>query len=138
MLTEFFQIIKQNLFLIFLIILIALLSFQLGRISKRAGQPIRIEKASIQEIFNEQNANMRIDPSSRTQGVHYGAGVNDANRGVEKIDFRVVASKKSTSGKYHFSWCPGAKQIKEENKIFFNSEKEAISAGYALAGNCFK
>lgn len=124
MLTEFFQIIKQNIFLIFLIVLIAFLSFQLGRISKTAGQPIKIEKASIREIF-QPDANIRID-------------ANNADRGVEKVDFRVVASKKSTSGKYHFLWCPGAKQIKEENKIFFNSEKEAISGGYALAGNCLK
>lgn len=128
MLSEIFQTIKKNLFLIFLIVLIALLSFQLGRISKLASQPIRIEKASIQEIF-QPDANVRINAND-TNSIE--------NRGVERIDFRVVASKKSTSGKYHFLWCPGAKQIKEENKIFFNSEKEAISAGYSLAGNCSK
>ncbi|MEK7536951.1 MAG: hypothetical protein AAB584_00690 [Patescibacteria group bacterium] len=128
MLTEFFQTIKKNLFLIFLIVLITLLSFQLGRISKTVSQPIKIEKASIQEIF-QPNANIRINTNE-------GDANNIENRAVERVDFRVVASKKSTSGKYHFLWCPGAKQIKEENKLFFNSEKEAISAGYSLAGNC--
>lgn len=127
MLSEIFETIKRNLFLIFLIVFIALLSFQLGRISKLGGQPIRIEKASIQEIF-QPDANIRIDADD----------ANNTDRGAERVDFRVVASKKSTFGKYHFLWCPGAKQIKEENKIFFNSEKEAISAGYTLAGNCLK
>ena len=80
---------------------------------------------------------MRTPISSRVLD-KVGIDANDANRGVEKIDFRVVASKKSTSGKYHFLWCAGAKQIKEENKLYFNSEGEAISAGYTLAGNCAK
>lgn len=128
MLTEFLNIIKKNLFLLFLIILISLLSFQLGRISKNVSQPIRMEKAGIQEIFNKENSNVKIS----NQGTEAGS------RGVERIDFRVVVSKKSTSMKYHFLWCAGAKQIKEENKVYFNSEEEAISAGYTLAANCSK
>jgi len=128
MLSEILETIKRNIFLIFLIVLISLLSFQLGRISKTAGQPIKIEKANIKEIF-QPDANVRIDANDTN---------NTEDRGVERVDFRVVVSKKSTSKKYHFLWCAGAKQIKEENKVFFNSEKEAISAGYSLAGNCSK
>lgn len=45
-----------------------------------------------------------------------------------------VASKNGT--KYHLIECPGAKQIKEENKIYFSSEDEARNAGYAPAVNC--
>lgn len=47
---------------------------------------------------------------------------------------RFVASKSST--KYHLITCPGAKRIKEENKIFFGSAAEAESAGYTPAANC--
>lgn len=47
---------------------------------------------------------------------------------------RVVGSSKGS--KYHFPWCPGASQIKEENKIWFATEKDAQDAGYAKAGNC--
>ena len=46
----------------------------------------------------------------------------------------VVASV--NSDKFHYPWCPGAKQIKEANKIVFGSAAEAISAGFTLAGNC--
>lgn len=45
-----------------------------------------------------------------------------------------VASK--TGKSYHLPWCAGAKQIKEENKIYFNTKAEAEAAGYAPAKNC--
>lgn len=47
---------------------------------------------------------------------------------------QVVASKNGT--KYHFLWCPGAGQMKEENKVFFASTDAARAAGYAPAANC--
>ena len=46
----------------------------------------------------------------------------------------VVASV--NSDKYHYERCVGAKSIKEENKIYFESAKIAIEAGFVLAGNC--
>lgn len=49
-------------------------------------------------------------------------------------DGRIVASKKGS--KYHLEDCPGAKRIKEENKIWFKDEKEAKKAGYESAANC--
>ncbi len=126
MIAEVLEIIKKNLYLILLLILISLLSFQLGRISKTASQPIKIEKASILEIQN-----------SKVKNQNLGNGRDAGEMEDEfKLDFRVVVSK--NSNKYHFLWCSGAKRIKEENKIFFNSESEAISAGYTLAGNCSK
>lgn len=45
-----------------------------------------------------------------------------------------VASKNST--KYHLPSCSGAKRIKEENKVWFNSKEEAERAGYEPAKNC--
>ena len=45
-----------------------------------------------------------------------------------------VASKNGT--KYHLPWCGSAKQIKEENKVFFGTKAEAEAAGYTPASNC--
>jgi hypothetical protein len=45
-----------------------------------------------------------------------------------------VASKNGT--KYHLPWCGSAKQIKEENKIWFSTKAEAEAAGYTPASNC--
>ena len=46
----------------------------------------------------------------------------------------VVVSRSGT--KYHLPTCPGAKQIKESNKIAFSSVAEAKAAGYSAAANC--
>jgi hypothetical protein len=46
----------------------------------------------------------------------------------------VVASKSGT--KYHLQTCPGAKQIKDENKLYFATIVEAEAAGYKRAANC--
>jgi hypothetical protein len=46
----------------------------------------------------------------------------------------VVVSSSGT--KYHLQDCPGAKQIKESNRIIFSSIAEARAAGYSAAGNC--
>lgn len=46
----------------------------------------------------------------------------------------VVASR--TGSAYHFPWCGGAASIKEGNKVWFQSEQAARSAGYTPAKNC--
>lgn len=46
----------------------------------------------------------------------------------------VVASKNGS--KYHFPWCPGAGQIKEENKVWYADEEAAVRAGLEKAKNC--
>jgi hypothetical protein len=45
-----------------------------------------------------------------------------------------VASK--NSNKFHLPTCPGAKQISEANKIWFQTKAEAIAKGYIPASNC--
>ena len=47
---------------------------------------------------------------------------------------KVVASKSGT--KYHFPWCSSAQTMKEENKVWFDSEEAARRAGYTPAANC--
>lgn len=94
------------------IVLVALISFGLGRLSKiKEGRaPLTIE--------NAQNNAIAQTPSlsdTTTKGA-------------------VVASKNGT--KYHYPWCSGAQSIKEENKIWFNSTEEARKAGYQPASNC--
>jgi len=52
----------------------------------------------------------------------------------EDGDTGVIASRSGT--KYHLPTCPGAKQIKESNKISFSSIEQAKAAGYSAAANC--
>ena len=46
----------------------------------------------------------------------------------------IVASKNGT--KYYFLHCSGVGRIKDENKIYFNSESDAIKEGYEKANGC--
>jgi hypothetical protein len=46
----------------------------------------------------------------------------------------VIGSKSGT--KYHLPTCPGASQIKSENRIEFASVAAAVAAGYKPAANC--
>jgi len=54
---------------------------------------------------------------------------------VKKVNSgKIHASKNGT--KYYFLHCSGVGRIKEENKIYFNSEDEAIKEKYEIASGC--
>ncbi len=97
----------RKFFLAAVIILTALLSFGIGRLSVVSDrEAIKIE---YEDLDKAQSTNIQA-----------------ANA--------VIGSRNGS--KYHFLHCPGAKQIKEANKITFNSPDEAERAGYTKASNC--
>ena len=53
--------------------------------------------------------------------------------GQQAGETRLVGSK--SGKKYHWPWCSSAKKIKAENQIWFNSEKEALAAGFTKCSN---
>jgi methylphosphotriester-DNA--protein-cysteine methyltransferase len=53
---------------------------------------------------------------------------------VGAVSGSYVASKNGT--KYHYPWCSGAKRIKDENKVWFDTVEQARAAGYTPAANC--
>ncbi len=105
--------------LILIILSTAILSFLLGRAS------VMQKESSIQN-FTESNPKYQVIESKPS--------VLTSTSTANHENTQYVASKSGT--KYHLPWCAGAKQIKEENKIFFNSKDEAERAGYTPAGNC--
>lgn len=110
---------QSDLFIIITIILVALIAFGVGRLSASKSEPILIknlEQASIENIAPKQEEKTI---QNEIQGSYQG---------------QVVGSK--NSDKYHLLDCPGAKQISEQNKIWFNSVEEAKKAGYKPASNC--
>ena len=109
----------RKLFLSLVIILVASLSFGIGRLTvvgKR--EPVKIEY------------DLALTESA-TPSVEQTASVIKA---VDNENTSVVVSKNGT--KYHYLHCSGAKQIKEENKIVFPTPEAAEAAGYTLAANC--
>lgn len=117
MLSQFKNLSKnQDLFIIITIILVALISFGIGRLTAPKTEPIQIknlEKASVEDLIVPVQ-------EQRSSEINYQG--------------KVVGSK--NSDKYHLSDCPGAKQISEQNKVWFDSIEAAEKAGYKPAGNC--
>lgn len=109
-----------ELFILACFALVGIISYQFGRIRALEKTPITLSEKAI--IFDAV-----AGPSQQKEGIAATPRPSDS---------RVVASKKSTSKLYHFTWCSGAKRIKEENKLWFSSSTEAERAGYTLAGNC--
>jgi DNA/RNA endonuclease YhcR with UshA esterase domain len=115
----------RDIYIILVVILVALASFGLGRLSK----------------IEESKPSIRIDDRSSPRPglgeVGEGAGVVgkvSIEKTIEKIERKYVASKNGT--KYHHPWCPGAQRMKEENKIWFDTKEDAEKAGYGPAANC--
>ncbi len=118
------------------IILVAIIAFCLGRISKIAGErePVRI-------VSQNPDTNNPLNPpyikgetEKNNIGEVKGANIDMGSEQSGLNNSAVVGSKNGT--KYHYPWCAGAKQISEKNKITFNSIEEARAAGYTPASNC--
>ena len=122
MLAKLKNFVKNNssdIFIILTVILVALISFGIGRLTVPKSEPILIK--------NLEQANID-DLNIEAQGKVYPPATEQSDVG------RVVGSK--NSDKYHLPECPGAKQISEQNKVWFDSIEAAEKAGYKPAGNC--
>lgn len=128
MLSKLYNLIKsqqQTVFLTICVGLVALISYNLGQISSRGRLPIKITDGN------------NVYQATAVSAV---SGKEDGSQDKQTMpvirDMRVVASKNSTTKKYHYTWCPSAAKIKDANKLWFASATEAESRGYTLAGNC--
>ncbi len=109
-----------------LIVCVSLSSFWLGRVSV---------KEQAENVPKMQSATV-VTGGSNTESNDTGKaenGVTEVKSGTP-VEGGYVASKSGT--KYHLPWCGSAKQIKEENKIWFATKEEAEKAGYTPASNC--
>jgi ethanolamine transporter EutH len=110
-----FDFVESPVFYGFILILVAVLSFLIGRASTiLANRP----------VFSMTAVDMgkyALTPTTFTDK----QVTNNAT---------IVASKNGK--KYYFVWCKGAGNIKESNKRYYNSEDAAKAAGYTLANNC--
>lgn len=122
MLANLKSFVKNNwsdIFIILTIILVALIGFGIGRLTAPKTEPIQIknlEKLSPSSLRSEEGGQASVE--------------------VIKTNYqgKVVGSK--NSDKYHLPDCSGAKQINEQNKIWFDSIEAAEKAGYKPAANC--
>ena len=115
-----------ELYLTAVIILVAVISFGLGRLSKIREEktPITIEKASSMSDIDEKTngAGIMLEHNSSTISNFPSSS---------KI---FVASRNGK--KYYYAWCESANVIKEQNRVWFSTQAEAEKAGYQPAANC--
>lgn len=125
MLSKIIQLIKfhqSDVVLAVCVIMLTIISFNLGKISagKDSDSPVTITGG--QEVG--------------TANIYKPSSGGRATKSVLRTDPTVIASSKSKTKYYHFTWCSGAKQISEKNKLTFPNESSAMAAGYTLASNC--
>ncbi|OGZ34917.1 MAG: hypothetical protein A3A94_02800 [Candidatus Portnoybacteria bacterium RIFCSPLOWO2_01_FULL_43_11] len=125
MLTKLINFVKKNepdIVLVIGIILIALISFGAGRLT----------------VFESNKEPISIQDPATTASIQQslGASVKENNQSEPAKQGKFVGS--INSDKYHWPWCPSAKNIKPENQIWFNSEAEAKAAGYKPDSNFYK
>ncbi len=117
---------SHDIFVILLIILVALASFGLGRLSVLDNKktPIRIESGGqMGSLLDGSNAVSQNTIQAETKGVP-SVGASGT----------YVGSK--TGKRYYFPWCATANRIAEENKVWFATKQEAEANGYTPASNC--
>jgi len=112
----------HDLFVLGCIVMISIISYNLGQIRALRKSPLGISTGA--NIYLAGSV-----PQAQEQG-------NIDLAQSTPRDSRVVASKNSTAKRYYFTWCATAKRIKVENQIWFENEAVAQKAGYSLGGNC--
>ena len=120
-----------------LLVLVGISSFGLGRLSVLNTADVPLAGPRVQLIASSTPPTPLVSSSSPEKA----AVVRQSAAALESVTPLLVvpagpyvASKSGT--KYHLVTCPGAKQIKPANKIFFATAAEAAAAGYSPASNC--
>ncbi|HMO77758.1 MAG TPA: Ada metal-binding domain-containing protein [Candidatus Paceibacterota bacterium] len=121
-------ILNDQVFYSLLIVLVAIVSFCLGRLSLIPDTPVtnRVEIKQ-PKTAPETKTPLTLDTESK-------APFTTSNSSSGATNGTVVGSR--SGSKYHLPSCPGAKQIKAENLINFSSREAAEAAGYKPAANC--
>ncbi len=108
----------KDILVIIIIILVGLGSFGLGRLSK-----------------NDQNSGIKVEYEGQEANIIKSTENSLNSLNTESSNFKnFFASNRGT--KYYSLGCSGGKTIKEENRVYFDTTKDAESAGYVLSSTC--
>ncbi len=120
--------------LILIIVVSTVLSFVLGRMSIQGSIAKSLNTTTQSAVVTAGDDSLsEINNQSQTRKTQTNVQEQTAIP-LKNIQGAYVASKSGT--KYHLPWCGSAKQIKEENKIWFATKEEAEKAGYTPSANC--
>lgn len=124
---------RSDLFTAVVIFLVGLGSFGLGRLS--AFWP---EKRPLEIIGVPERSADFAAPSGQDKARQGRDRIGERPQAAAAVGAQAqgqyVGSKSGSA--YHFPWCPGARAIKEANKVWFASKEDAEKRGYKPAANC--
>ncbi len=115
----------KDILIVLIVILVGLASFGLGRLSKDTNNGIKIEQLGGGSVTNQGKGLLNDQLGSNVISAQ-----NSPNTS-EKVFFA-----SSRGSKYYGVSCSAGKNIKVENRIYFNSASEAEGKGYTLASSC--
>ncbi|HEY4493984.1 MAG TPA: hypothetical protein VJB95_00925 [Candidatus Paceibacterota bacterium] len=108
----------KDLMIVLIVILVGLVSFELGRLSKGGSEGLKIE-------YMGQDG--RVEQANVLQALSAPATQNSTGKAF-------FAS--SRGSKYYSIGCSAGKDIKQENRIYFATAADAEQAGYTLSASC--
>lgn len=126
--------IKDDLYIVIMIMLVGTASFGLGKISsyEKDKKPISILKTQEYMLATVWDGASSVSNTKINDTPNTAANVSPNQQ--TRASGEVVASKSGT--KYYYPWCTGVSRIKEENKVWFNSIEDARLVGLTPATNC--
>lgn len=131
----------KDLLILLIIILVGLGSFQLGRLSKSQIKPnigIDYPDQTAQALKAIDKANTDKGQNTRLENTDTGSEAEIAKsyeyEGVNLEGRNFFAS--SRGSKYYPFGCSAGKTIKQENRIYFDTEEQAKEKGYTKSSSC--
>ena len=118
----------KDIMTVLIVILVGIVSFELGRLSKETNFP-GIKILQTQEEYSNQiendNDTVPITTNAKTSQI------------IQEYNFPGKTFFASNKGsKYYSLGCSAGKTIKRENRIYFATGEEAQMAGYTLSSSC--
>jgi len=128
----------KDIMIVFIVVLVGLSSFGLGRLSKNeVNTGLKIEYTdqqanTINTIKSFENKNLNLNSQNISQ-------VNTENTQKVPVVPNSIGKSffaSSRGQKYYSIGCSAGKTIKQENRIYFFTNEEAEKAGYELSSSC--
>jgi hypothetical protein len=116
----------KDILIVIIVVLVGLGSFELGRLSKESsssGIKLEYQGQDLEESTNQ--------PASAISAVSNAPDALSPNSNSGKTFFASSKGKK-----YYTISCSAGKTIKQENRVYFATGEEAVSAGYTLSSSC--
>ena len=126
----------KDIMVVFIVVLVGLSSFGLGRLSKEdINKGLKVEYTDQQantintlDSFENQNLNSQNISQVNTENTQKVPAIPNS---VGKSFFA-----SSRGQKYYSIGCSAGKTIKQENKVYFSTKTDAEKAGYELSSSC--